>query len=434
MKKTILNRSESGGILVTVLCMIVVLLAIAGSILETVSQEYRMSKRSLAWNQALTTAETGIEFGWNELNKLTAINTNGVFHASGGPWTESPVGVFTSTTQTLTPTAGSEFATTYQVTLNTNTWTITSKGTASSAMMDIPVSRTVVIEADPVTPFEWAMLAKGQITFSGTNPTVDSWNSADDGPYDVTTNRRSNGTIGSNGVLIEAAGSELYGSIMTGPGGVVETAPGFNQYSDTTTRNGTNTITDGLEVYIPDVSAPWVYGDGTHTVLDGDGDDLTIPVTGTMEYEVGDINQDVEITGSGTVVLYIDDATQVGGDTFTITPSPVGSDLKVIIFAKGNVALGGNSGVNPPPGSPQDLMIYGLPTCTSIDIGGTTESGASIYAPSAAVNINGTADFYGSVVGNTITINGSVNFHYDESMDTAGEILGFSLVSWRESN
>ncbi len=434
MKTSIQFRSEQGSVLVTVLTMVVVLLIISGSILETVSQEYKLSKRSLAWNQSLSTAETGVELGWNELNKLTAINSNGVFHVGGGIWTESPVGVFTSTVQTMTPTVGSEFATTYQVVLNTNTWTITSKGTANSAMMNgKPVSRTVVVAVNPVTPFEWAMLAKGQITFSGTNPTVDSWNSVQNGAYNESTNRRSNGTIGSNGVLIEAAGSEIYGSVMTGPGGVVTTSPGFNQYSDSSTRNGTNTITDGLEVYIPDVSAPWVYGSSGVTVL-ADNVAQTINVTGggTVQYEMDNVTKDVTFTGTGTIVLYINSASQTGNDDLIITPASTGS-LKIIIFSNGDAKFTGNSGINPPPGTPQDLLIYGLNGCTKVDIGGNSATSAAIYAPHAAVDVGGTADYFGSVVGSSIKVNGSVNFHYDESMDTAGKILGFALVSWRES-
>ena len=426
-----MNKHKSGSVLVAVLSMIVVLMIIAGSVLEISSQEYKLSKRSLAWNQALATAESGIEFGWSEANKLTAINTNGVFYGDKFQWNEFPQGTFTSILRTLTPSAGSEFSTTYYVILNTNEWTIFSKGIATSPQMFIPVSRMILVKINPITPFEWAILSKGQISFSGTNPTVDSWNSVLDGGYNATSNRRSNGSIGSNGILIEASGSEIYGSIMTGPGGVVTTSPGFNVHSDATTRNGTNVVTDGLEVYIPDVLAPWIYGDFSRPLVN-ESFLNSATISGNVEYEMTNVKDSVLISGSGTVIIYVDTINQNGGDTFIIAPNPPTANLKVIIFAKGDIDFGGNSGINNPFGAAQNLQIYGLPSCKSIKIGGNNESSAAIYAPSANINLHGTADFFGSVVGDSVSIGGSVNFHYDESLDTEGQILGFSLVSWSE--
>ncbi len=120
--RTSSHYTQQGSVLLTVLAMVVVLLAISGSILNIVSHEYMLSKRSLAWNQSLFTAETGVEFGYNEINKLTAVNTNSAFMA-GGNWTYQGNGAWsTSSTRTLTATAGTELSTTYTVTVNTNNW------------------------------------------------------------------------------------------------------------------------------------------------------------------------------------------------------------------------------------------------------------------------------------------------------------------------
>lgn len=424
-------KNENGGVLVTVLAMLVVMAAVSGSILSIVAQEYVLSKRTLAWNQALYAAETGVEFSWNELNKLTSINTNGTF-MGGTNWTDLGTNTWQYANGTLAPLAGIESSSTFTVTANTNAWIIRSTGTASSPLIAQNVSRTIQVVVNPTTPFEWAILGRGTIDFNGTNPVVDSWNSSD-GAYNATPGpgytRRSNGCVGTNGLLIDAAGSEIYGSMMTGPGGVVTTAPGFNMYSDTTTRNGTNSITDGLEVFIPSVAEPWAWG--TQTAVTPASPELAA-ISGAVQYEMHSAaHADLAFTGSGTVTLYLDSFSQQGNEGLTITPSPAGSSLQVIIYVKDSIDLAGNGGVNE-TGKAADLQIYGLPTCTSVKIGGNRESRAAIYAPDAAVTVQGTADVYGSFVGNTFQIGGTPSIHYDEALDTVGNIIGFALVAYRE--
>jgi hypothetical protein len=423
MKKT---RFDKGSVLITVMAMLVFLTAVSGSILSIVSHEYVMSKRSVAWNQSLATAETGVELGWNELNKLTAVNTNGVF-MSGGGWTQTASGVWTRTTAgTLTPLVGSEAATTYVVTVNTNNWTVIGTGTASSSRMSVNVSRTVRAIVNPTTPFEWAILAKGQIDFKGNTPSVDSWDSVQDGAYDPNTNQRSNGTVGTDGSLINAGGLDIWGSMVTGPNGTVNTGSGFTMNSNDYCRAvPTNTITDGLEVYIPSVQEPWAKGAaGVPTTT------MPLVVAGNVSYEMGDITTQMTFTGSGTVTLYVDSITHNGNEGLAITPT-AGQNIKVIIYVKDSLDMTGNAGVNE-TGSASNLQIYCLPTCTSVDVGGTSAFRGAIYAPDAAAKVHGTADFFGSIICNSMEFPGTGNFHYDEALDTVGPIVGFSLVSWHE--
>jgi hypothetical protein len=386
-----------------------------------------MSKRSVAWNQSLSTAETGVEYGWNELNKLTAVNTNSVFMA-GSNWTSAISGVWVSSPGTLTPAVGSEASTSYVITVNTNNWTITATGTASSSLMTLPVSRTVTVTVHPTTPFEWAILAKGQIDFKGNTPLVDSWNS-DDGVYDATTNQRSNGTVGTDGSLINAGGLDIWGSMITGPNGTVNAGSGFTMNSNDYCRAvPTNTISNGLEVFIPSVSEPWVMGSSGVTVVDND--DESIVVSGNTSLELDDLNGDMAITGSGTLILYVNEVSIGGGDDFTITPTP-GQNLSVIIYVKNDFDVAGN-GIANTTGKATNLQIYCLPTCAEVDLGGTSEFVGALYAPDSDVKLNGNEDYYGSVIAKTVFYNGTGSFHYDEALDTAGNIMGFSLVAWHE--
>jgi hypothetical protein len=418
------QHSSRGSVLITVLAMMVFLMAVSGSILSIVSHEYMMSKRSVAWNQSLSTAETGIELGWNEINKLTAINTNGVFMA-GSNWTTTSSGIWVSSPQTLTSVVGSEAPTTYVVTVNTNDWSIVATGTATSSLMSQNVSRSVKVTVNPTTPFEWAILAKGLITFNGT-PLVDSWNSNQDGTYDSAVNQRSNGTVGTDGALIAAGGLEIWGSMVTGPDGTVSSTAQFEMLSNEYCRGDpTNTISNGLEVYIPSVGEPWAKGaSGVATATD------PITVAGTVSYEMGDITSDLTIQGSGTVILYVDSIDQSGNDVININPT-AGQDLNVIIYSKNSIDLTGNGIVNG-TGQAENLLIYGLPTCTSVKVTGTSAFVGAIYAPDADADLGGTQDYFGAVICKSMHFHGTGDFHYDEALDTVGQIVGFSLVAWHE--
>jgi hypothetical protein len=52
-----------------------------------------------------------------------------------------------------------------------------------------------------------------------------------------------------------------------------------------------------------------------------------------------------------------------------------------------------------------------------------------INAPQAAVSLSGNGAAFGSIIGNSITLNGNGGFHYDTSL---GASPGFAVASWNE--
>jgi hypothetical protein len=107
----------------------------------------------------------------------------------------------------------------------------------------------------------------------------------------------------------------------------------------------------------------------------------------------------------------------------------------VQLYVDGSISFAGNTDTNRLPGArAADLQIYGLPTCTSLTISGNTETQAVFYCPTAAVSMNGGGHeaFYGSIVGNTFTANGGIDYHYDESLASTGVVTGYNLVQWIE--
>jgi hypothetical protein len=77
---------------------------------------------------------------------------------------------------------------------------------------------------------------------------------------------------------------------------------------------------------------------------------------------------------------------------------------------------------------PAQFIVYGLPTCTSIDVNGIA---AVVYAPSAKLNLNGNSQFYGASVSKSVRMNGTTDYHYDENL-TNFKSRGFVISSWTE--
>lgn len=110
-----------------------------------------------------------------------------------------------------------------------------------------------------------------------------------------------------------------------------------------------------------------------------------------------------------------------------------GASLK--IYVAGDVDLKGNGIMN----ANIDALkfgLYGLPTCTSIALGGNASFTGTIYAPQAAFSAGGGGsdqyDCVGAVIANTISMNGHFSFHYDEALGRSGPGEGFIITSWNE--
>jgi hypothetical protein len=62
--------------------------------------------------------------------------------------------------------------------------------------------------------------------------------------------------------------------------------------------------------------------------------------------------------------------------------------------------------------NPADLQINYAGTGT-IKIAGSSNTAAVVYAPNAIVTLAGGSDFYGAILGNTISDAGGTAIHYD---------------------
>ena len=105
------------------------------------------------------------------------------------------------------------------------------------------------------------------------------------------------------------------------------------------------------------------------------------------------------------------------------------------VWVAGTVDIKGNGVVNSTSDATH-LALYGLPTCTSISLGGNAAWTGTIYAPQADFKSGGGGsdnyDVVGAVIVNTVSMNGHFEFHYDENLGRNGPSGTFVISSWVE--
>ena len=259
----------------------------------------------------------------------------------------------------------------------------------------------------PAFPFTRGLFSLNGYDFKGT-ATTDSWKSDAngdgmvDGPYtaptaaDFAAGKRKQGDIGSNGVL----GTGAY---------------------DTTKVHGT--ATPNANAALPTVTyAPPTTGVSSIAAITTN-QTLTGTGTGTTAYRTASVahkNSDtLTIAGSGTVVLYVDGAFNVGNVVFA-----AGSTAKVVIYQNDIAGKGCSFNSNNNIGDPNDPKRLMLVTAFSgigqneLSLNGGANFSAVVLAPNAGIKFNGNSNFYGAFVAKDFSgaVNGTFSFHYDESL------------------
>ncbi|HYV32521.1 MAG TPA: hypothetical protein VEO53_15625, partial [Candidatus Binatia bacterium] len=129
-------------------------------------------------------------------------------------------------------------------------------------------------------------------------------------------------------------------------------------------------------------------------------------------YQMADLHGTVYVRGNA--ILYV---------TSTLTISALviqpGDSLK-LYCAAAVASISGNNTANS-AGTASSFSFWGLPTCTEVDFSGNADFTGTIYAPNAALNLNGTGnntaiDFTGASITKSAKLNGHFNFLYDEAL------------------
>ena len=111
----------------------------------------------------------------------------------------------------------------------------------------------------------------------------------------------------------------------------------------------------------------------------------------------------------------------------------VGSNIKLSIYIDGVITFTNNFAINNNSQIPANLYIYSTYTSAAGVNGVTLENGntcfTALYAPRTGIRIGNTGEFFGSVVGGTITVETGNNrkVHFDQVLAKPGD-----LVKWSE--
>lgn len=367
-----------GAVFLLAVIVLTVLLLLGASLIERAQTAvFRASVESRA-ARSFQLAEAGIHKAMWELNQ--------------------PNGWFTFSQQSRTMLGGGFFEVTVtpspaQRTVFTDNLVVLATGylPGANGSQRLPKRIRVIAHKDP-RYFAYAVFGSDKVTIGNGTVSVytDSYTS-NNGNYgggnvaahaDIGTN-----ATGANAVEILPQGT-VYGSIIVGPG---VASP---QLCVNNKGTVTGTITSApAPSYLPSVNS---YPPGTielgDVYLDGSAQ-LTLN-EGIYHMTDLDVLGSAKITCNGKVVIYLDESSD--------RSSP-------------DIRIGGNGIVNT-SGIPSNLVIYCADDVVSVAISGNGAFYGGIYAPKANIVLNA-GDVYGSLVGKTVTLNGSnANVHYDEAL------------------
>jgi Tfp pilus assembly protein PilX len=322
-----------------------------------------------------------------------------------------------------------------------------------------PMGARKMVQAEvaltPTPPFIYGMYGTSTacpaITFTGQSPSTNSYTSANGQTYSQTISS-TGGDIGSNGSVSVQNGNigGVVGVTSTAcPNPVTINSPGGSMLGSVACPSG-DTSNAPTSCYLP---APYVFSvpplpinvtntntspstcttvttvtNGHHTTTTTTAYNCMVPGT------YGNISIQNSLTlAPGT---YNINSISMTGNAQIIVSPPGAVTLNVAGIGQSNpIAIGGNGIVDDTVAN--DFVInYGCTpatSCGSVSIAGNGNVTAILNAPNAAITQQGNGNWYGSIVGSTISIGGNAFFHYDRNSTLAPANNGYySLISYRE--
>jgi Tfp pilus assembly protein PilX len=446
--------SRRGAVLIVALLLATGLAIAIGSYLSITKTNLKISGRAFHNNTAMNLAETGLEEALWSINR----NLEGNAAAWTG-WTRDG----SEATRTFGPvdlgqnTVGSTRVHVSNTSTSGSAPVIAVRATVSPNNQ-APIEKWVSVSLRKRSKFANGLVAKESIVFRGTNASVDSWNSVSGGtivPYSAGV-RLDGGTVGSISVSVDAVlvkNADIWGYVATGFDDVTNTvgAGGSILGADSAAKDKTtwdvatvdpDRVSTDFTSSMDPVTAP-----ATTYALGSVSNDLTLPRSGDTPAADGKYyysttsvsltNKTLTVTGSKNVVLVATGNVSTGGGSGSIQ---INNGSRLELYAAADVTLSGNGVANGTSSAttavaqqPINFQIWGTnPTAQNIDIKGNGVLSAIVYAPSAAVFINGNGDVLGSVVAKNVTMVGNAAFHYDESLADFGGSSPYGISRWTE--
>lgn len=436
------NRTrERGSILLAALIFGVLAGGTLAWYLMFVDEEHREVVRSQNWNNALAYTEAAVD---EALAQMCA--SPGDFSANGWNGSPSPgtTGTYTAAQRNL---SGGYYTVSIKGGVSP---TIYATGFVYVADSGDTVKRAVAVQTTPkeVSPFQVGLGAVGSINMNGNGAASDSWNSQTNtqstgGQFD--SNKTStNGSVASVDGIVNIGNHTIDGNLYLGPTATYQSGVG----------QVLGTIYYDYNIQFPDVTLPTVDANG-NSVSWVNGTETTVGSgkTAVTSYHFTSANNNgyyivnnsdgiivdpgVTVTLQVTVQSYAPTGLAIGGGTTNAGTVIMYHNPTVNGNQTGSINLAGNSIGGAVDNRPVNFQYYGMPTVTSITLGGTSTFIGAIYAPEASLTLNGggnSNNLEGAAIVNNVTLNGHYDFHYDVSLANyvTGPSRGYIPFSWQE--
>ncbi len=488
MKTHLSTRSGRRGLtFMTIIVTMVVMGVMLGAYLKLVGVQNRLTGRSQTWNRSIPVVEAGIEEAMALLNMHGMPGPSGIVNVADlsrategwdnggsatGPWYKwgrvdrdwycVAIDQWDGTTTNFPVVSaasyvkhGNTYARHYSggpmlAAVQFPTYPTVRYGDENDDIYDSQFTRRLVscgLTNNPM--FTKALVAKYGIDLNGNNIFTDSYDSRNtsfstDGRWTFA-QHRDHGDIASNDTVTNAVNvgqANIWGHVATGPRGTVAIGSqgkvGDANYQATgaagTIQPGFST--DDMNVEFPDVKLPvttWSPMPVTGGIVGGVLYDVIISSSGDYIKSLGVISGKILINAPN-VRLQVTSGWKFAGVNDSMT---IATNANITIYLNCVSATIQGNGIINSQGRPDQCYIFGLPILTSLTLGGNGEITSAVYAPNAAVTLDGGGrddnDFSGAITAKSFRFVGHYSVHYDEALGRLGLWRGFTITSWNEN-
>jgi hypothetical protein len=148
------------------------------------------------------------------------------------------------------------------------------------------------------------------------------------------------------------------------------------------------------------------------------------------DYTCSTLSGKVLIRGDATVYV-TSDVNLSGSDVVQIN-----ADASLKLYMGGSTFKTSGNGILNATGKAENFWYFGLPSNTSVQLGGNADFTGVVYAPEAALELAGGGsdgrDLIGATLTGTVHMRGHFKFHYDEALARTGPSRGYIVSGWDE--
>lgn len=373
------SRREKGSVLVWAVLVMLLLLINGGALLSLGLKSRTFQAQSSSNIVARCAADNGLVKAMYDIEQLIL----------AGTFNDNNLPEVTNATV-----AGTNGTFSYTVMATSGNYTIKAIGTSNQAQ------RTVQAVVELTSPFEFSVFSKENIILRN-SVTLDWYNNdSDDENMKIGTNSIVNAAVDlMNSITING---DVSVGVNGDPAQVIKEGIGITITGDTYAQATENALPS---VEVP----PWLKNSTSGGTITSD---KTITTSG--KYDEINIGNSNKIQIEGHVELYVTGNVTLGNsceiEVSNLTPS------SLTLYFGGDFEAQVSSTLNNLNQTPSNMKLYGLDTCTSVRFHNRTEFYGVIYAPTADIIMDNSADIYGSFIGKSIDFKNSVNVHYDASL------------------